>query len=216
MTQFLVAGEAGWLTAHQQTKNHAMLQSLSIHPLGGWRQLGGSGGRPPRAAAVGMKTPAATAMVGAQITINNLLKAAAAMATEMVTMTAITTNENKGNGGSGGSLAAAWHWGWWQHGSGGGGGGSLAVAAAATQRWQQQLGGSGCVIAALRAEQWQLGASGSLVAAWRRRQRGSSNKDSGGGIDGDGGENVGVDSGGGNGGRQRQWQPKQGQRWQRQ
>jgi len=43
---------------------------------------------PPRAAAVVMKTPAATAMVGAQITINNQLKSATA--TETATMTATT------------------------------------------------------------------------------------------------------------------------------
>ncbi len=33
MTQFLVAGEGGWLTAHQPTKNQAMLPSLFTHPL---------------------------------------------------------------------------------------------------------------------------------------------------------------------------------------
>jgi hypothetical protein len=54
-----------------------------------------------------MKTPVATAMAGAQITINNQLKTAATMAMETATMTATTTTENKGNGSSGGSLAAA-------------------------------------------------------------------------------------------------------------
>ncbi len=44
---------------------------------------------PPRAAAVAMKTPAATAMVGAQ-TINNQLKTAMVTATEMVAMAATT------------------------------------------------------------------------------------------------------------------------------
>jgi hypothetical protein len=42
----------------------------------------------PRAAAVETKTPAGTVMAGKQTTINNQLKAAAAMATEMATMTA--------------------------------------------------------------------------------------------------------------------------------
>jgi hypothetical protein len=43
---------------------------------------------PPRAAAVETKTPAATAMVGAQTTMNNQLKSATA--TETATMTATT------------------------------------------------------------------------------------------------------------------------------
>ena len=43
---------------------------------------------PPRAAAVAMKTPAVTAMVGAQTTINNQLKSGTA--TETATMTATT------------------------------------------------------------------------------------------------------------------------------
>ncbi len=40
---------------------------------------------PPRATAVALKTPVATVMAGAQITINNQLKAAAAAATAMDT-----------------------------------------------------------------------------------------------------------------------------------
>ncbi len=40
---------------------------------------------PPGATAVATKTPAATAMAGAQTTINNQLKAATATATEMAT-----------------------------------------------------------------------------------------------------------------------------------
>jgi hypothetical protein len=44
---------------------------------------------PPRTTAVAMKTPVATAMVRAQTTINNQLKAATAMATETVTTTAM-------------------------------------------------------------------------------------------------------------------------------
>jgi hypothetical protein len=42
---------------------------------------------PPRAAAVAMKTPAATAMVGAQTTFNNQLKSATAMETATMTAT---------------------------------------------------------------------------------------------------------------------------------
>jgi hypothetical protein len=45
---------------------------------------------PPRAAAVVMKTLAVTTMVGAQTTINNQIKAATEMATEMAKMTATT------------------------------------------------------------------------------------------------------------------------------
>jgi hypothetical protein len=80
---------------------------------------------PPRAAAVAMKTPAATAMAGAQ-TINNQLKAVTVTATETMTMTATTmTMETKGAavaaearqqrggggqlGSSGGSLARTQH-----------------------------------------------------------------------------------------------------------
>jgi hypothetical protein len=42
---------------------------------------------PPPAATVGTKTPVATAMAGAQMITNNQLKAAAATAAEMATMT---------------------------------------------------------------------------------------------------------------------------------
>jgi hypothetical protein len=62
---------------------------------------------PPRAAAVATKSPAVIAMAGAQTTINNQLKLAAAMATETMTMTAMTKNEKEDDGGGGGSLAAA-------------------------------------------------------------------------------------------------------------
>ncbi len=48
----------------------------------------------PRAAAVETKTPAGAAMVGKQTTINNQLKAAAATATEMATMTATTMTKS--------------------------------------------------------------------------------------------------------------------------
>ena len=51
---------------------------------------------PLRTATVAMKTPAATAMAGAQTTVNNQLKAATPMGTKMVTMTAMTmTMETK-------------------------------------------------------------------------------------------------------------------------
>jgi hypothetical protein len=69
---------------------------------------------------VATKTLAATAMAGAQTTINNQLKAVAAKAKETATMTAMTTNENKGNEGGDGSLTAAWWRWWWQHSVGGG------------------------------------------------------------------------------------------------
>ncbi len=45
---------------------------------------------PPHAAALATKTLAVTAMTGKQTTINNQLKAVAATATEMATMTATT------------------------------------------------------------------------------------------------------------------------------
>ncbi len=62
-----------------------------------WQRGGGGHGRgshltavlPPRAAAVAKKTPVATAMAGSQTTINNQLKAVAAMAMETATMTHI-------------------------------------------------------------------------------------------------------------------------------
>ncbi len=41
------------------------------------------------------------------------------------------------------------------------------------------------------------------------------NRDSDGGVDSDGGRNIGIGGGGGNGGQGRQRQLKQGQRWQR-
>ncbi len=56
---------------------------------------------PPRAATVAMKTPAATAIVGALPTINNQLKAAAAMAMETMTT---TTNKMQATA----AAAAAW------------------------------------------------------------------------------------------------------------
>ena len=82
------------------------------------------------AAAVVMKTPAATAIAGSQTTINNQLKAAMAMETEMATITAMTMmmetkataavearRQRGGNsqlGGRGGSLAEAQLWWQWQ------------------------------------------------------------------------------------------------------
>ncbi len=56
---------------------------------GGSRAAGAA--LPPRAATVAMKTPTATAMAGALPTINNQLKAAAAMVIEMATSTTIET-----------------------------------------------------------------------------------------------------------------------------
>ncbi len=59
-----------------------------------WRHRSVSGGSkaagaalPPRTVTVGTKTPAATVMVGALPTINNQLKAAAAIAMEMAATT---------------------------------------------------------------------------------------------------------------------------------
>ncbi len=77
----------------------------------------------PRAAAVATKTPLAIAMEGAQTTINNQLKLAAAMATEMAMMTATMKNEKEDVSSGGGSLAAAWR----QGGNGGGGSGNGGV-----------------------------------------------------------------------------------------
>jgi hypothetical protein len=55
-----------------------------------WQQHGGSHAA-VGAATVAMKTPAATAMAGAQTTINNQLKAAAATTTDMAKTTKIKT-----------------------------------------------------------------------------------------------------------------------------
>ena len=78
---------------------------------------------PSRAAVVAMKTLTATAMAGAQTTINNQLKAAMAMATETVMMTATTMMM--------GTKAMAAAETQWQHFRGGGqlGGGGSALAA---------------------------------------------------------------------------------------
>jgi hypothetical protein len=54
------------------------------HSISGGSRAAGAA-LPPRAATVATKTPAATAMAGALPTINNQLKAAAAMAMEMTT-----------------------------------------------------------------------------------------------------------------------------------
>jgi hypothetical protein len=77
----------------------------------------------PRAAAVAMKTPAVTAIAGAQTTINNQLNASTAMATETVTTMTMETKataaaearrQHLGGGsqlgGGGGSLARARGW----------------------------------------------------------------------------------------------------------
>jgi hypothetical protein len=89
---------------------------LHITHAGGGR-LGGCGGSlahrvvsgssraagaalPLCAAMVATKTPATIAMAGALPTINNQLKVAVAMATEMVTSTTIENVSNCGSGGS--------------------------------------------------------------------------------------------------------------------
>ena len=56
-----------------------------------WRTSAATAVLPTCAAAVAIKTPATTAMAGAQTTINNQLKAATATATETTMMTATTT-----------------------------------------------------------------------------------------------------------------------------
>ncbi len=50
---------------------------------------------PPRAAAVAMKTPAATAMVGAQTKINNQLKSATASESATMTATKMTMDRHR-------------------------------------------------------------------------------------------------------------------------
>ncbi len=56
------------------------------HSVSGGSRAGGAA-LPPHVATVSKKTPAATAMAGALLTINNQLKAAAAMAMETMTTT---------------------------------------------------------------------------------------------------------------------------------
>jgi hypothetical protein len=91
---------------------------------------------PPRTTLEVPKSPAATAMVGAQRAINNQLKAVAAMGTKTMMMTAMTmTMKLKATA----AAAAAW----WQQGGGGGGSGASAAATAVQQRQGQQLGGGG-------------------------------------------------------------------------
>jgi hypothetical protein len=110
-----------------------------------------------------MKTLAATAMAGAQTTINNQLKAVAEMAMMTATMTIMKTKAMA-------AVVASWR----QLGGGGGGVGGSSLAAA----WRQRSigGGSGSVA---MAAAWQLGsiggggsAAGSAAAAeWRWQQR---------------------------------------------
>ncbi len=105
-------------------------RSLAHHGISGGSRAAGAA-LTLRATMVVTKTPAATAMVGALPTINNQLKAAAAMATETVMSTTIETYatgiavavwQQRSVGGSG-STAAAVHQqcgdGGQQHGSGG-------------------------------------------------------------------------------------------------
>ncbi len=95
---------------------------------------------PPRAAAVAMKTPATTAMVGAQTTINNQLKSMTA--TETGTMTATTMRmETKATVAAVESRRPAWQR-WRQLGE------SIALAAAASlaaeaAAWQERGVGGG-------------------------------------------------------------------------
>jgi hypothetical protein len=146
MTQFLVVGEGGWLTALQPTKNQAMHPSLSTHLLGAQRQGGGRGGGRRRRQAASAPRHGGNLDTGGnsngggqqQSTINNQLKVAAATATETA-MTAMTTNENEGcstatemgvalqrrDGGSA-LVAAGWQL----------GGSTASVVAAA--RWAEQ------------------------------------------------------------------------------
>ena len=103
---------------------------------------------PPRAAAVAMKTPAVTAMVGAQTTINNQLKSGTA--TETATMTA-TTMRMETKATSVAAAAAAWGrrpaWRWWRQL-----GESAALAAAASlaaAAWRERgVSGGGSTAAA--------------------------------------------------------------------
>ncbi len=62
-----------------------------MYKSGSSRSSGGCLHRRCAAAAVARKTPAVTAVAGAQTTINNQLQAVAAMARVMVTMTATMT-----------------------------------------------------------------------------------------------------------------------------
>ncbi len=74
-----MAGEGGWLTAHQPTikPSNAL---IFVHSSTGWAAVvmaatDAAAKLPPCATAVATKTLATTAMVGAQTTNNNQLKA---------------------------------------------------------------------------------------------------------------------------------------------
>jgi hypothetical protein len=99
---------------------------------------------PSRAAAVETKTPAATAIGGAQTTINNQSKAATATATETATMTA-TTLTMKMKATAAAAAAAAWQQ------CGGGIWGSEAAAQGWWPAWRRgrQLGRSAALAAAV-------------------------------------------------------------------
>ncbi len=73
-------------------------------------------------------------MVGAQTTLNNQLNAAAAMVTEMATMTVMTTRMKT-------KVTAAGVAAWQQRD--GGSGGSAVLALVAALQWQQQCGCGG-------------------------------------------------------------------------
>jgi hypothetical protein len=177
VTQFLVAGERGWLTAHQPTKNQAMHPSLFTHLLGARWQ--GSGRRRRQAATAPIRggnkdTGGISNGKGRQqSTIKNQLKATAATATETA-KTAMMMNEKRQRRrqqkrGSSAAAAgvAAQLWGQQQHC--GGGGVSVAVAVVA---WWWQKHGNRDGSSAATAWQWQcVGGSsqGSLAAALHQR-----------------------------------------------
>ena len=113
---------------------------------------------PPCAAAVAMKTPAVTAMVGAQTTINNRLNALTASATEMATtmtmeMKAMAAAEARRQ-----HLGGGGHWRYQRQL-----GKSVELAAAAAQRqrrqWQRSGGSAVVAVASLAA----------VAAAWQKR-----------------------------------------------
>jgi hypothetical protein len=94
MTQFLVAGEGG--VAHSTPTNQKpsnapiFVHSSAGHAAAVAAATAAAAKLFPHDAGVATKTPAVTAMAGAQTTITNQLKAVAARAMEMATMRATT------------------------------------------------------------------------------------------------------------------------------
>jgi hypothetical protein len=117
---------------------------------------------------VARKTPAATAMAGAQTTIINQLQVAAATATETAMMTVMTTTM-KTKAKAKAKAGAAWQL------CGGQRGGSAAVALAVVALWRQwqrggrggsSMWGSAAAVWGWQWQQWQLGSgSGNSLAA---------------------------------------------------